>query len=151
MVMMWLIVSIASVILINIEGWRDAPNMMRVFAGVFFLTFAIPKFMHLRGFAETFARYDVVAHSFMPYAYIYPVLEIVLGFAYLFNYNPLVLNSVTLFVMSLSAFGVFMAIHNQKRLRSAHMGAIFTIPLGVVTLLENAIIAGIAMTLLWWI
>ncbi len=148
---MWIIISVTAVLLININKLSDVPSMMRIFVGVFFLAFAIPKFMHLRGFAETFARYDVVARVFMPYAYVYPIIEFILGGAYLFNFKPLILNSITLFIMTLSSYSVFMAIYEGKKLRTAHMGGIFVIPLGVITLLENVVIAGIAMTLLWWL
>ncbi len=148
---MWVIVFIATCVLIKVEGHTDVVNILRTFVAMFFLTFSIPKIMHLSGFAETFARYDLGARSFMPYAYAYPFIELALGFGYLFDYNPLVLNSLTLFIMTFTGFGVVIALHEGRRLRSASMGTIFTMPLGLITLMENAVMAGIATTLLWWL
>jgi len=81
---------------------------------------------------------------------IYPFLELILGFLYLFNAVPLITNGVTLFIMSLSAFGVFMALFEGKTLYSANMGAIFRVKLGLITLMENAVVASVALVFLWW-
>ena len=149
-VAMWAIVLIATAVMVTIEDAASAEHQMRIFMAMLFLTFSIPKIMHLSGFAQTFARYDLAAREFLPYGYLYPFIEMALGFAYLFNYSPLVLNSVTLFVMAFSGLGVLLALHDGKKLQSASMGTIFTMPLGLITLMENAIMAGMALTFLWW-
>lgn len=148
---MWTIVLVATYALTKIEGGQGAEYVLRVFVAMFFLTFSIPKIMHLSGFAERFGQYDLAAKAFTPYAFAYPFIELALGFGYLFNYNPIVLNSVTLFIMTFAGFSVLMAMHDGKKLRSASMGTIFAMPLGLITLMENAVIAGIATTLLWWL
>ncbi len=147
---MWCIAAVAAYIVVRIEGWRDVQNIARVFAGVFLLTFSIPKLMHIRGFAHRFMRYDIVARHFAPYAYMYPFIELVLGFAYLFAAVPLITNAVALFIMVISGLSVFFALFEGRMLYSANMGAIFRVPLGLITLMENAVVASVALYLLWW-
>ncbi len=148
---MWVIVLVVTYIMIHIEHAQPPLRHMQLLIAIFFLTFSIPKIMHLGGFATTFARYDLVARNFLPYGYLYPFIELALGFGYLFNANPVVLNSITLFVLTLTGLGVYLALHDGKVVYSGSMGTVFRARLGWFDLIEIAVMASLATTILWWL
>src|SRR3989338_2116482 len=55
----------------------------------FFLVFASFKLMDLRGFAEGYTTYDLLASRFFIYGYMYPFIELIFGFLMLAGYHPL--------------------------------------------------------------
>ena len=59
-------------------------SMGKTFMGVFFLTFGGFKAYNLSGFKEAFQMYDLVARRSELYATIYPLIELALGFSYLY-------------------------------------------------------------------
>ncbi|RZL98108.1 MAG: heavy-metal-associated domain-containing protein, partial [Pedobacter sp.] len=54
------------------DGW----TAMRIFMSGFFLCFSFFKFLDLRGFADSYATYDVVAKRFHSWGYIYAFIEL---------------------------------------------------------------------------
>jgi hypothetical protein len=95
--------------------------------------------LNLQGFAESYVMYDVVAKRFPSWAYIYAFTELILGIAYLSNFNPLIVNSVTLIVMSISIIGVLQSVLNKKKIQCACLGAVFNLPMSTVTIIEDAL------------
>ena len=141
----------ATCLLQRIEGVSTPEYWMRVFVAMFLITFSIPKLMRLTRFAQTFATYDLGARHVPLYGYAYPFIEMGLGLLYLTNLYPNFTNGVALFVMTLSAFGVFMALHHGRKVESASLGTVFRMPLTWIALAEYAVVAGIAATFLWWV
>lgn len=94
-----------------------AMQWMQHFMAGFFLTFSFFKLLNLSGFAESYAMYDVIAKRIPVWGYIYAFTELALGIAYLINFNPLVTNSVTFLVMSVSIIGVLQSVLNKKKIQ----------------------------------
>jgi uncharacterized membrane protein YphA (DoxX/SURF4 family) len=120
---------------------------MRHFMAGFFLTFSFFKILDLKGFAESYVMYDVIAKRLHAWAYVYAFIELALGFAYVSDYNPLMTNWITVLVMSVSIFGVLQSVLNKQKIKCACLGAIFNLPMSTVTIIEDLlmIVMGIAM------
>ncbi len=107
--------------------------------GGFFLVFSFFKLLNLDGFADSYAMYDVVAKKFHSWGYIYAFIELGLGLAYVTGFNPLVTNSATFVVMSVSLVGVLQSVLNKRKIRCACLGAVFNLPMSTVTIIEDAL------------
>lgn len=128
-------------------GW-DGKQAMRIAMASFFLIFGSFKVINLAGFAQAYSMYDLLAQRFFWYGYIYPFIELGLGFAYLFNWQPTIVNGVTLVIMLFSAAGVFNELRKGHMIVCACLGAVFKIPMTYVTLAEDLIMAIMALLML---
>ena len=111
--------------------------MTNVMAG-FFLVFSAFKFLDLRGFADAYASYDLLAKRWHGYGYIYPFLELALGLAYLFRVNPPATHTATILLMGFSSLGVLDALRNKRTLVCACLGTVLKLPMSTITLAEDA-------------
>ena len=117
----------------------DAMQWMQHFMAGFFLVFSFFKMLNLNGFSESYKMYDVVAKKIPAWGYIYAFTELGLGIAYLVNFNPLITNTITLIVMSISIIGVLQSVLNKKKIQCACLGAVFNLPMSTVTIIEDAL------------
>lgn len=120
-------------------GQINAMSFMQVFMAGFFLVFSFFKMLNLKGFAESYAMYDIVAKKIPAWGYIYAFVELALGIAYATGFNPLITNWVTLIVMTVSIFGVLESVLNKKKIQCACLGAVFNLPMSTLTIIEDAI------------
>jgi copper chaperone CopZ len=112
---------------------------MQHFMAGFFLVFSFFKLLNLKGFAESYVMYDVVAKKIPIWAYLYAFVEVGLGISYLLNYNPLITNTCTFVVMSVSILGVLQSVFDNKKIQCACLGAVFNLPMSTVTIIEDAL------------
>jgi copper chaperone CopZ len=117
-------------------SWMQA---MQFFMAGFFMVFSFFKLLNLKGFAESYAMYDVIAKRIPIWGYAYACIELALGIAYLVNFNPLITNGVTFVVMSISIIGVLQSVLNKKKIQCACLGAVFNLPMSTITILEDAL------------
>lgn len=129
-------------------GWMA---FMRIFMAGFFLSFSFFKLINLRAFAESYAMYDIVAKKFNVWGYIYAFIELVLGLAFAINFEPVLTNTVTLVVMSISIIGVIQSVVNKKQIRCACLGAVFNLPMSSITIIEDALMIVMSAGMLWMI
>lgn len=128
------------VVLVQINSERFNIMMaMQYFMAGFFLVFSFFKFLNLKGFAESYVMYDVLAKRIPIWAYLYAFIEVSLGMAYLINFNPLVTNIFTFTVMSLSIIGVLQSVFNKRKIQCACLGAVFNLPMSTITIIEDAL------------
>jgi cation transport ATPase len=112
---------------------------MNHFMAGFFLVFSFFKLLNLKGFTESYVMYDVLAKKVPIWAYLYAFIELSLGIAYLLNWNPIAVNSITFIVMSISIIGVLQTVLNKKKIQCACLGAIFNLPMSTVTIIEDGL------------
>jgi cation transport ATPase len=112
---------------------------MRHFMAGFFFVFSFFKLLNLKGFAESYAMYDIVAIKVKSYGFIYPFIELALGIGFLLNINPFAINLVTLIVMSISIIGVLKSVFNKQKIKCACLGDVFNLPMSTVTIIEDAL------------
>ncbi len=127
-------------VLIQINNQHfDLMQWMRHFMAAFFLVFSFFKLLNLKGFAESYAMYDILARRFPSWAYIYAFIELALGIGYMIDFNPIVINTVSFFVMSISIIGVLKTVLNKQQIQCACLGDVFHLPMSIVTIIEDAL------------
>ena len=127
--------------------WMQA---MRHFMAGFFLVFSFFKMLNLKGFAESYVMYDVLAKRIPAWAYIYAFVELSLGIAYLINFNSTLTNWITIVVMSISIVGVLQSVLNKKKIQCACLGAVFNLPMSTVTIIEDGLMIAMSGLMLFW-
>ncbi|MBL8818445.1 MAG: heavy-metal-associated domain-containing protein [Planctomyces sp.] len=125
-------------------GTLDLSRAMQNFMGAFFAAFAFFKLLDLRGFAESYRMYDIVAGRFPWYGVIYPFIELALAAAYITGIRPFAINLTTLMVMSVSSIGVIQSVLRKRKIRCACLGTAFNLPMSTVTLVEDGLMIGMA-------
>jgi hypothetical protein len=132
---------------VYIGSW-DTMNAMRHFMAAFFIVFGAFKIYNWHGFVDAYQMYDVLAKKSRSYAYAYPVIEIMLGVAYLLNFSPVATNVATLLITGVSSIGVLQALRKKEEITCACLGAVFKIPMTKVTLFEDVLMAFMALIML---
>ena len=130
--------------------WGDGfsgMTFMRVFMAGFFLTFSFFKMLDLKGFAESYAMYDVVAKKMPAWGYVYAFLELALGLAFALNFAPLYVNAFTAVLMAVSLLGVLQSVFNKKQIRCACLGAVFNLPMSTVTIIEDGLMIAMSIAM----
>ena len=122
---------------------------MEHFMAGFFLSFSFFKLLNVRGFAESFSTYDIVAKRWQGWGYVYAFIELALGIAFLTGFNPLLTNAVTFVVMSLSIVGVLQSVLNKRKIKCACLGAVFNLPMSTITIMEDALMIGMSFIMLY--
>lgn len=126
----------------------DWMQWMNHFMAGFFLVFSFFKILNLKGFAESYAMYDIIAKRWNSFGYIYAFIELGLGVAYLINFNPIITNLVTVVVMGISIIGVLQSVLNKRKIKCACLGAVFNLPMSTITIIEDALMIAMSGTML---
>ena len=132
----------------GLHGGFIPVDFMRIFMGVFFLVFAVFKLLDLRGFAESYIGYDIIAKRFMPYAYAYPFLELALSFGFLFGIAYI--NFATVIVMATGSIGVIRELLRGSKIKCACLGTYIKLPLTTVSLVEDLVMGAMALILIFY-
>ncbi len=122
--------------------------LMRVFMGLFFVIFALFKFIDLRGFAKAFAKYDLPTQKCPAYGFIYPFIELGLGLCYLANIAPVPVQILTVIVMLIAGAGVAKAMQAKTPLLCACLGTFLKVKLSTISIIENFGMAAMAAVML---
>jgi len=123
-------------------------NFMILYMGIFFIVFSLMKMPDWKGFVNAFSMYDIIAKRVKGYAWIYPGIEFVLGLMYLFGVFITGAAWVTLFIMGIGSIGVARNIFSKNKVKCACLGTKINVPLTKVTLLEDVLMAIMAIMLL---
>lgn len=137
------------VVLVAISNASFAlPTMMRHFMAGFFIVFAFFKLLDPPGFVSAYRGYDLLARRSKAWAWAYPYVELALGAAYLINWMPLAVNTLTLVLMLVGAAGVLRALLDKRAIRCACLGTALNLPMTKVTLVEDLTMAAMAVGML---
>jgi cation transport ATPase len=129
-------------------GERSPHVLMRYFMAGFFLVFSFFKLLDLRGFADAYRSYDLLARAAPAWSYAYPFVELGLGAAYLLNLAPTATNLATLILMLVGAAGVLKSLLARQAIRCACLGTALNLPMTKVTLVEDLAMAAMAAVML---
>ena len=141
-------ISILAASAVSMNPVLNQVKWMEGFMGFIFCQFAMLKLFNIRAFAKGFAMYDLIASKVEIYAFLYPILELLLGLGYLSGFNPKLVYLITVIVMAVSAIGVVKALRKKLDVRCACMGTILDVPLSTVTLSEDIVMGLMALFLL---
>ncbi|RZK43963.1 MAG: heavy-metal-associated domain-containing protein [Pedobacter sp.] len=136
----------------SIAAWQDNSLnwmlFMRFFMAGFFLSFSFFKLINLKGFADSYAMYDIVAKQFKSWGYVYAFVELGLGIAFIVNFNPLLVNWATLIIMSVSIIGVLQSVLAKRKIQCACLGAVFNLPMSTLTIIEDLLMIAMSAAML---
>lgn len=131
-----------------IRGGFDPMMWMGHFMAGFFLVFSFFKLLDVRGFAEGYSTYDVIAKRVPAYGLAYPFIELALGIAYLVAPMHMLTNAITLVIMGISSIGVIQQVMKNSAFQCACLGTIFKLPLSKVTLVEDLLMVVMSAAML---
>jgi len=122
----------------SLSGAGLSVYTLELFVALTMAVLAIQKLQDLTSFSN----------SFIPYAYVYPFLEVFVGIGMIAALPAYMVAPVSLFIGSIGAVSVIKAVYIDKRaLKCACVGGDSNVPLGFISLTENLfmIAAGIWM------
>jgi len=123
-------------------------SLMDNFMGGFFVVFSLFKLLNLSGFADAFATYDLLASRSRAYALAYPFVELLLGIAFFFGFEPMLTNTATLILMTVGSVGVFKALRSKRKIQCACLGTSLKLPMTKVTLVEDVTMGLMAIVMI---
>ena len=136
-------------------SWKDYAagifsliSTLSYFMTGFFLAFAGFKLIDLKGFAEGYSTYDLLAQRWFGYGYIYPFIELGFGLVMLLGLHTPALLWTEALVMTFSGLGVAIKLARGEEFMCACLGTFLKVPLTYVTLIEDFGMAILALALL---
>lgn len=130
------------------SGHASLHALMAWFMGGFFLVFSFFKLLDVRGFADAYRSYDIVARAVPAWGYVYPLVELGLGVAYLTGWSLVMTNVATLVLMLIGSVGVFKTLLERRAIQCACLGTVLKLPMTKVTLIEDLGMAAMAALML---
>lgn len=127
----------------------NAKVVITSFMAGFFIVFASFKLIDLRGFAQGYSTYDLLAKKFFAYGYIYPFIELFFGISMILGFYETQILVAEIMVMSFSGIGVALKLMKHERFQCVCLGTFLKVPLTYVTLAEDFGMAALAMYLLF--
>jgi len=149
LILIFLFISGVSVIATVEGGQINLMKWMNYFMAGFFITFSFFKLLDLRAFADSYSMYDLLAKRVRTYGFVYPFIELALGFAYLTHFAPSSTYIATIAVMGFSSLGVIQSVLDKKKIKCACLGAVFNLPMTTVTIIEDLLMVAMAVLMLW--
>jgi hypothetical protein len=115
----------------------------------FFLTFSLFKLIDLRGFAEGYQTYDLIAIEVPVYGYLYPFIELSFGLGMILFPGSSALLIAEIAVMVISGVGVLRKMLRHEPVVCSCLGTVLKVPLTTVTLVEDFGMALLALVLIF--
>jgi hypothetical protein len=119
--------------------------------GWFLIVVGILKILDWKRFYTNFAKYDLLAMRSSLYSKAYPLIELVMGGAFLYSWNIKIIAGVLLALMIVGIAGVAKALKENKNITCACLGKLghhLNLPLTKVTLIEDIIMGLMAIAIL---
>lgn len=116
----------------------DPLRVLELFVAFSMCILGVLKLRDLQSFATGFVQYDLLARRYVPYSYIYAVVETGAGILMISGAARWLAAPAALLVGTIGAISVFKAVYLEKRdLNCACVGGGSKVPLGFVSLSEN--------------
>ncbi len=147
-----LIVIISLIFLTSIAITLKSPQLQTFITSFmigFFLVFGGFKLLDLKGFAEGYKMYDLLAQRWSTYGYIYPFIELFFAFAMILGIAVRGILWLEVIVMTFSGVGVVVKILKKERFQCVCLGTTLKVPLTTVTLIEDFGMAVLALVSLF--
>ena len=143
-----LLVIVLMITLVSAQSWPNREAFMLNFMAGFFLVFGSFKLFDLAGFKSAFSTYDLLAQVWSPYGLIYPFLELLLGFAFLYKYQISFALWGSVVLMGFGSLGVINALRQNKQIRCACLGTSLNLPMSTITLIEDLVMVIMSIMML---
>lgn len=103
----------------------------------FFLVFASFKLIDLKGFAQGYRTYDLLAKKVNFYSYLYPFIEFSLGLVMILGFLGREVLIFEIMIMTFSGLGVALKLIKHEKFKCVCLGTFLKVPLTKVSLVEN--------------
>lgn len=143
-----LFIIVSMITLVSAQSWPNRGDFMLNFMAGFFIVFGSFKLFDLGGFKSAFSTYDLVAHSWPNYGLIYPFLELILGFAFLYKIKVIYALWGSIILMGVGSLGVIRALIQNKQIRCACLGTSLNLPMSTITLIEDLVMVIMSVMML---
>ena len=134
-------------VLLNKDAWNTSDFMLD-FMGLFYIVFSFFKMLDLKGFPESFRMYDPLAKSIPAYGWIYPFIELALGFLFLMRIEITLALIITLVILGITTIGVTRTLLRKTSIQCACLGTALKLPMTKATFIENSIMIVMAIFML---
>ena len=141
---------VLAIVLVGGAIWAYLGDFMILYMGIFFILFSLMKMLDWPGFVKAFSQYDLIAKNVSFYGWLYPSIEFGLGALYLTNTFIIGAAWATVFIMGIGAIGVGKNLLSKNQVKCACLGTKINVPLTKVTLLEDIIMAAMALMVLFY-
>lgn len=134
-----------------ILGRREGMIAMNDFMGIRFLLFGVIKLLDLKGFVDSYRKYDIIARHRHGYAYLFPFFEIILGLAYILDGQMqyrIAINSATLLLVGITWIDIFRSLRKKEAIDCVCMGTTFPLKMSKINLRENISMGAMAFIML---
>lgn len=143
-----LLIIVLMITLVAARSWPNRDACMLNFMAGFFIVFGSFKLFDLPGFKNAFATYDLLAQIYPPYGWIYPFLELALGFAFLYNFQITAALIGSILLMGFGGLGVIQALRKKSVIRCACLGTSLNLPMSTITLWEDLVMVIMSVIML---
>lgn len=126
-------------------GKFDAHLFMNHIMAGFFIGLSFFKFLDLKAFSESFSSYDPIAQKWLNYGKVYPFIELILALLFIAGKMLLLANVLTILILSLTTYGVYLRLQSNSKFQCACLGTTFNLPLSNVTIGENLVMIAMAL------
>jgi len=131
----------------SLQDFSITKLLMHFMTG-FFLVFAGFKIIDLKGFAQGYSTYDLIAKKFYAYGYMYPFIELFFGLSMAYGIERIELFIVEFIVMVISGIGVAIKLLKHEKFECVCLGTFLKVPLTKVTLIEDFGMAALALVMI---
>ena len=121
----------------------------QIFMGISICLLAMLKLMDIESFGISFKKYDLISSRFNQWIYIYPFCELLIGISFLLSapFSPIILVAFILGIIGMAS--VFKAVYLDKlKLNCACIGGYAKTPLGIISFIENLLMASMSALIL---
>lgn len=127
-------------------SWHGMRAMTDFMAG-FFLIFGFFKIINIKGFAQAYKKYNLVARYIPAYAYAIPFIQMGIGFTYLTRHVLLFSNVINFIIMSIGFVSVLVKLIKKEIIPCACLGTFFRHPLSIMSLFEQVLMVGMSLSM----
>ncbi len=142
------LIALSSLTVVYVTGLSFA-NWIKTFMIGFFLVFSGFKLVDIKGFAEGYSTYDLLAKRIYGYGFVYPFIELFFAIAMILNFSTTFVLWTEVVVMAFSGLGVALKLARHEKFHCACLGTFLKVPLTYVTLVEDFGMAALALFLLF--
>ena len=96
----------------------------------------------------SFSNYDLISKEIKTFGYIYPFIELSMGWLYLLQFNPIITNTATILILGIGTVGVIQSVIKKETIKCACLGTVFNLPMSNITIIENSIMLLMASSVL---
>jgi glutaredoxin len=132
----------------SFTGTPFTTRSLSLFISISMVILALLKLQNIEAFSTMFLNYDLLAKRWVPYSYIYPFAEALAGILMISGAMNWISIPLALGIGTIGALSVFKAVYIDKRdLKCACVGGDSIVPLGFISLTENLMMIGMALTM----